>query len=97
MHFYRKLSALRRSAEYEETLVYGETIPYLEEEHGLMAYFRKGDRQDIFVAGNFLEEERIVPLQDSREKQVLLSNADVDWAGESLILKPFQVVVLSVG
>ena len=72
-------------------------MPYMEEEHGLMAYFRKGDRQDIFVAGNFLEEERIVPLQDSREKQVLLSNADVDWAGESLILKPFQVVVLSVG
>ena len=49
------------------------------------------------MAGNFLEEEKVVPLQDSREKQVLLSNADVDWAGESLILKPFQVVVLSVG
>ena len=95
--FYRKLSALRRSAEYEETLVYGETIPYLEEEHGLMAYFRKGDRQDIFVAGNFLEEEKVVPLQDPREKQILLSNASVEWEGENLILKPFQVVVMSLG
>ena len=97
LNFYRRLSSLRRSEKYEDILVYGETIPYLEEEHGLMAYFRKGDRQDIFVAGNFLEEEKVVPLQDPREKQVLLSNADVAWAGEGLILKPFQVVVLSVG
>ena len=96
LHFYRKLSALRRSTEYEEILVYGDTVPYMEEEHGLMAYFRKGEKQDVFVAGNFLEEERIVPLQEQREKRVLLSNASVEWEGENLRLKPFQVVVMSL-
>ena len=61
-----------------------------------MAYFRKGEKQDILVVGNFLAEERQVPLADKRQKKELLSNASVEWTADKLVLKPFQVVVLSL-
>ncbi|MBQ7777134.1 MAG: glucohydrolase, partial [Lachnospiraceae bacterium] len=94
LHFYRKLAALRKDAEYEDTLVYGDTEPYMEEEHGLMAYFRKGEKQDILVAGNFLKEEKYIGIPMEKVKKLLLSNDSVEWKDEQLVLKPFQVVVL---
>ena len=41
LSFYKKLTALRKDPDYKETIVYGNLIPYLEDQHNLMAYFRK--------------------------------------------------------
>lgn len=40
-NFYRALINLRKNPMYKETIVYGKTIPYHEEQRNLMAYFRK--------------------------------------------------------
>ncbi|MDO5338439.1 MAG: alpha-glucosidase, partial [Eubacteriales bacterium] len=55
LSYYKKLIALRKNPVYKETLVYGECIPYLEQQHNLMAYCRKGDKT-LLVAGNFQKE-----------------------------------------
>ena len=55
LSFYKKLTALRKNPEYKETIVYGELLPYLQEQHNLMAYLRKGDKT-LLVAGNFQPE-----------------------------------------
>ena len=52
LSFYKELIALRKNPEYKETIVYGELIPYLEEQHNLMSYYRKGDNT-LLVLGNF--------------------------------------------
>ena len=97
LNFYRKLSALRRNPEFQDTFIYGRTEPVMEEERGIMAYFRRGQLQDILVAGNFMEEEKRIEIPEMMEKSenVLLSNEQVEWSGNQLVLKPFQVVVLS--
>ena len=52
LSFYKELIALRKNPDYKETLVYGTVIPYLEGQHNLMAYHRKGEK-DLLVIGNF--------------------------------------------
>lgn len=98
LNFYRDLSALRRNPEFQDTLTYGKTEPFLEEESEIMAYFRRGQLQDILVAGNFSKEPKCIEIPDMLKKseEVLLSNDQVEWKENQLILKPFQVVVLSL-
>ena len=61
LSFYKELIALRKNPEYKETIVYGELIPYLEEQHNLMSYYRKGDKT-LLVLGNFQKEPQTVKL-----------------------------------
>ncbi|MBR3825382.1 MAG: alpha-glucosidase [Lachnospiraceae bacterium] len=94
LQYYRKLSHLRRNPEYEDALVYGEVEPYMEEEPGFMAYYRRGEKQDFLIAGNFTEEEKSILINDTKETEVILSNDQIDWKDEKLVIKPFQVVVV---
>ena len=50
--FYKNMIALRRDDRYEDTIVYGVTEPVLEDQKDIMAYFRRGEKQDILVIGN---------------------------------------------
>lgn len=93
LNYYKKLTALRKDPEYTQTVVYGELIPYLEERHNLMAYFRKGDKT-LFVAGNFQREPQSVPLPAGCRK-VLLNNLDaLDTRGDTITLLGYQAVIL---
>lgn len=95
--FYKKLICLRKTSTYQETLVYGRTEPVLEEEPGIMAYFRVGQGQRILVAGNFGQEVKRIRIagMDWEKCQVLLSNDKVvDGNGDELLLQGLQVVVV---
>ena len=95
--FYKKLICLRKTSTYQETLVYGRTEPVLEEEPGIMAYFRVGQGQRILVAGNFGQEAKRIRIagMDWEKCQVLLSNDKVvDGNGDELLLQGLQVVVV---
>lgn len=104
LSFYRSLIALRKNPEYREPIVYGQLEPVLEEESGIMAYFRRGEKQDIFVAGNFNSDSRRIALDEWRGKRasVLLDNygktpgEEIIGEDGSLTLKPQQAVVLVV-
>ena len=76
--FYKKLTRLRKSEEYKETIVYGQLIPYLEEEKNLIAYFRKGEKT-LLVLANFQKDPRKVQLPAPAKKVVLNNKETVNW------------------
>ena len=90
--FYRSLIALRKSGEYGETLVYGETVPWLKEQKNLMAYLRRGEKT-VLVAGNFQGEPQDMRLPAPLRKLLLNNLETLDADGETLRLAPWQLVV----
>ena len=97
LSYYKKLTALRKNEAYKETIVYGEVVPYLENEHNLMAFYRQGENQTLLVLGNFDNCEKLVKLE-KKTVATLLSNMDnIEFVNENEIkLKPYQSVILEV-
>lgn len=96
LNFYRKLMALRKDSRYQEALVYGTFVPYLEEEKNLIGYLRKTEAQTLLVLANFQKEGRMVKLPGETAK-VLLNNLDSVKIENGIIsMKPYQFVVLEV-
>jgi oligo-1,6-glucosidase len=94
-NFYRQLIELRRNPVYHETVIYGTTVPYLEEQKNLMAYYRKGDKT-LLVAGNFQTQPQDMALP-AAVKQVLMNNVE-GYSEENgvLHLEGYQFVVLEL-
>ena len=93
--FYRSLIALRKSGEYGETLVYGETVPWLKEQRNLMAYLRRGEKT-VLVAGNFQGEPQDMRLPAPLRKLLLNNLETLDADRETLHLAPWQLAVAEV-
>ena len=92
--FYRKLIQLRKTAELEDALIYGETVPYRVEQKNLMAYFRKGETHSVLVMGNFQNQPQTVPLPGEVQK-ILLNNCDAAAIHDgSVDLEGYQLLVL---
>ena len=106
-HFYRKMICLRKEARFRDTFVYGAFDPYLEEEHNLMAYFRrsvrkgslpdlKADTPELLIAVNMQSEKREMKLPGP-VKQLLLDNCSgAEIRDGSVLLGPWQAVVLEM-
>ena len=93
--FYKKLIALRKAPEFKETVVYGTLEPYLEEQHNLMAYYRKADKT-LLVIGNYQKEAQEVKLPGTY-RQVLLNNfPDLTEEYNILKLHGYQVIILEM-
>lgn len=93
--FYKKLIALRKAPEFKETVVYGTLDPYLEEQHNLMAYYRKADKT-LLVIGNYQKEAQEVKLPGTY-RQVLLNNfPDLTEEYNILKLHGYQVIILEM-
>ena len=93
--FYRRLIALRRDPGYSETVVYGETIPYLEDQRNLMSYYRKGEKT-LLVIGNFQAQEQSA-LLPAPIRKVLINNLDkLNAQGDILNLSAWQFLVLEL-
>ena len=93
--YYKKLIALRKDPEYQETIVYGTLIPYLEEQHNLMAYYRKGDKT-ILISGNFQNEPQEMKLPAPIKKILLNNYPALNQTSEYLLLEPYQAVILEI-
>ncbi|WP_367565325.1 alpha-glucosidase [Lacrimispora sp.] len=94
--YYKKLIALRKSEVYKDTFVYGALEPVYTELERVMAYYRRGEDQDILVIGNFQTESRRIELPEKAAK-VLLNNYDtVSWEDGYLCLNGYQAVVLEL-
>lgn len=97
LSFYKELIALRKNPAYKETLVYGDVVPYLEEQHNLMAYHRKG-KKDLLVIGNFQRDPQTAVLP-SPCKNVLLNNykdLDMEKDNSAVHLKGYQAIVIEL-
>ena len=95
LSFYKELIALRKNPEYKETVVYGEMIPYLEEQHNLMSYYRKGDKT-LLVLGNFQKEPQTVKLPSACHKVLLNNYPELNISDDSVILDNYQAVVIEL-
>lgn len=91
----REYLALRKNPEYKETIVYGELIPYLEEQHNLMSYYRKGDKT-LLVLGNFQKEPQTVKLPSACRKVLLNNYPELNISDDSVILDNYQAVVIEL-
>lgn len=95
LSYYKELIALRKSEDFREVFTYGEFIPLLEEEEGILAFARKTDDKVVQVIANFSENEKKVQLGDNLKSLILLTNvAREAIQGNSLCLQSGQVVVL---
>ena len=97
LSFYKKLIALRKDPAYKETLVYGAVLPYLEDQHNLMAYHRKGEK-DLLVIGNFQKDPQTAVLPSACKKLLLNNYRDLDMDEEktSVHLKGYQAIVIEL-
>ncbi|MDO4309046.1 MAG: alpha-glucosidase [Eubacteriales bacterium] len=93
--FYKKLIALRKHPEYKETVVYGTLEPVWEEQHNLMAYYRKGDKT-LLIAGNYQKEPQAITLAAPYTKVLLNNYADIHENGDSILLQGYQVLILEM-
>ncbi|MFQ6818725.1 MAG: alpha-glucosidase [Blautia sp.] len=95
LSFYKKLTALRKSEEYKETVVYGEFVPYLEQEKNLIGYFREGEKK-LLVLANFQKAPREVELPGSVKKVLLNNLEDLALNDNRIHLDSWQFVTLEI-
>lgn len=91
LNYYRKLVALRKSAEYREVFTYGEFAPAYENTETIMAYYRVDENKRVLVAANFGKEVAEVKLEYP-VKSVVLSNQES--AAKKKMQKPEQILKL---
>lgn len=95
LHYYRKLTALRKSPEYKETFVYGHFEPaFASNKEKVMGYFRQDEKNRILVIGNWGKAPVALCLPAGVEKVLLNNMAEISLAGNELELESCQAVVL---
>lgn len=93
--FYKELIALRKNEEYKETVVYGELEPVFEQQHNLMAYYRRADKT-LLVIGNYQREEQEVHLPKAYKKVLINNYKDIREKDNMITMYGYQVLVLEV-
>ena len=94
LSYYKKLTALRKTPEYKETMVYGDFIPFMADEDRLMAFYRKGEKT-LLILGNYRKEERELELP-APVKKLVLSNAEPRITGRKITLSGYEATILEV-
>ena len=95
-HWYKELIALRKNPEYKDVVVYGEVVPYKEEQTNLMAYYRKGTDRTLLVVANYQHDAQDVVLPGTYKK-VLMNNLEtLDLNGDILHMPGYQAVIFEM-
>ena len=111
LNFYKRMVAVRRRADLEETFIYGEFLPRYEKEDGILAYERRDEKNRLLILTSARKERVKLPFEE-RVGEILLDNYDTEGkdsaeAAESsldersgsrntLMLEPFQCLVLKL-
>ena len=94
-NFYKKLIALRKDADYANTLIYGDFKTYKEEQKNLLAFTRSAENT-VMVIANYQKEAQTVELP-SAAKKILLSNINrTDVDGTNIELSGYELLVIEV-
>jgi oligo-1,6-glucosidase len=90
-HFYKKMIAIRKSAEYNQTLTYGSITPILLEYDNVIAYKRSGEK-NICVICSFDHEKQTVTLPFELKIIFLNNYPEVKLKENRLELLPYQSI-----
>lgn len=93
--FYKKLISLRKSSDYKETIVYGTFEPVFENQHNLMAYYRKADKT-LLIIGNYQKETQDVTLSSVFQKVLLNNYTELSYEGTTIHMTGYQVLILEI-
>lgn len=94
--YYKRMTALRKHPDYSELLTYGGTLPMLEEQDGIFAYYRKGKMQKILVAANLKNQPQKILLEGENVKLLLNTEDGLEIKGTEMMLHAYQAVVLEI-
>lgn len=95
LSWYKQLIALRKNPKYQEAIVYGELIPYKEEQYNLMAYYRQGEENAVLVLANYQPEPQKVELPEGYDKVLMNNYPDFALEGNTLSMKGYQFIILA--
>lgn len=95
LSFYKQLTRLRKDPLYKDTFVYGSLVPLFQDIEGILAYDRKGDHR-IWILGNMNNKEQELPISIAPQKVLLNNKIQVIKTSKSIMLLPYQVLVLLV-
>ena len=84
LNFYKELIRLRKDCVYGECVVYGRQVPILEEEHNLVAFYRKGEEKELLILANYQKEKRTIVVKD-HVKKVVVNNDSSKKSGDSFL------------
>ena len=93
--FYRRLTALRRSEAYADTLAYGDCTPWLPAQKNLMAYLRRGNGKALLVMGNYQAAPQTAALPGA-VRAVLDNDFPLALSAGKITLAGWQFVVFEV-
>ena len=95
-HWYKELIALRKNPEYKDVVVYGEFVPYKEEQTNLMAYYRKGTDRTLLVVANYQHDAQDVVLPGTYKKVLMNTLDTLDLNGDILHMPGYQAVIFEM-
>lgn len=93
LSYYKKLTGLRISKEYQNVFVYGEFKPAYIEYKNIIGYERVDKDLRLLILNNYSSNECELELKDEIE-EILINNFDsISINGKLLTLKPYQSIV----
>jgi len=95
LSYYKKMIKLRKSAEYNLTLTYGDVEPILLEHEDVIAYIRGGEKR-IAVICSFCPDNKDVKLPFGGFDTLLSNLDDTVSDNDTLTLRPFECKVLLI-
>lgn len=94
--FYKKIIALYKNPQYQDTFTFGKFEPYERVRENLIAYFRTGERQSLLVLANFQKEPQSVKLPEGRGNVILNNQQNVFVDHGTITLDGYQAVVVEM-
>lgn len=91
--WYKQLIALRKNPDYQQAVVYGDLIPYKEEQKNLMAYYRKDQDKTLLVVANYQKEAQDVELPHGCRKVLMNNYPALDITDQVLHMRGYQLVI----
>ena len=95
-HYYRRLIALRKSAEWGLVLVEGDYMPFLEEDPDVFAYIRAHQGKRLLVLGNFHPVVRTVSVPETVRKVLLSKYPEPQIQNRTVTLRPCEAFIAEV-
>ena len=95
-HYYRRLIALRKSAEWGLVLVEGDYMPFLEEDPDVFAYIRAHQGKRLLVLGNFHPVVRTVSVPETVRKVLLSNYPEPQIQNRTVTLRPCEAFIAEV-
>lgn len=92
LNFFKQITKIRKAPELAELMVYGRTIPVLQEYPGVVGYYRERDGQRLVQLANLTAQPVTIPLKKAIS-QVLLSNQELTQDATTLTLQAYQAVL----